>query len=69
MSTKINILCQNFSRFDRFDGAFLTIVGSHENRFWAFSKLFWSCLGSVYTLFLDFKGLLLAVYSALKVNK
>ena len=29
--------------------------------FWTFSKLFWSCLGSVWALFLAFKALLLGV--------
>ena len=37
--------------------------------FWTFSKLFYSCLGSVWVLFSNLKGVLLVVFSAQKVDK
>ena len=37
--------------------------------FWTFSKLVWTCLGSVCSLFLTLKGLLLFLFSIPKVDK
>ena len=62
MSSKIDILCQNFAHFGRFEGSFLTILGVKKVDFAIFSKLFWTCLGSVWALFLASKGLLLGVF-------
>ena len=69
MTLKIEILGQQFDHFGRFEGSFLTILGVKKVDFWTFSKLFWTCLGSVWALFLASKGLLLSVFSALKVDK
>ena len=62
MTPKIKIFGQNFAHFDRFEGSFLTILGVKKVDFWTFSKLFWSCLGSVWALFSPSKGLLLGVF-------
>ena len=51
MTLKTEILGQNFAHFGRFEGSFLTILGVKKVDFWTFSKLFWSCLGSVWALF------------------
>ena len=51
MTLKTEILGQNFAHFGRFEGSFLTILGVKKVVFWTFSKLFWSCLGSVWALF------------------
>ena len=69
MTPKIEIFGQNFAHFGGFEGSFLTILGVKKVVFWTFSKLFWSCLGSVWALFLTLKGLLLGVFSAPKVDK
>ena len=69
MTPIIEIFGQNFAHFDRFEGSFLTILGLEKVIFWTFSKLFWSCLGSVRALFSTLKGPLLGVFSALKVDK
>mgnify|MGYP001790979268 CR=1 FL=1 len=69
MTPKIEIFGQNLAHFDRFEGSFLTILGVEKVVFWTFSKLFWSCLGSVWALFLTLKDLLLVVFSAPKVHK
>ena len=45
------------------------ILGLEKVVFWTFSKLFWSCLGSVWALFLDLKDKLLGDFSAPKVHK
>ena len=37
--------------------------------FWPFVRLFWSCLGSVWTLFVHIKGPLLGLFLAPKVDK
>ena len=55
MSLKIKILCQNFAHFGRFEGSFLTILGVKKVDFLTFSKLFWTCLGSVWPLFMVLK--------------
>ena len=69
MTPKIEIFGQKFAHFGRFEGSFLTILGVEKVVFWTFSKLFWSCLGSVRALFLALKGLLLGLFSARKVDK
>ena len=56
MTPKIEILGQKFAHFGRFEGSFLTILGVKKVDFSTFSKLFWSCLGSVWALFLTLKG-------------
>ena len=58
MTLKIEIFGQNFAHFGRFEGSFLAILGVKKVVFLTFSKLFWSCLGSVRALFLALKGLL-----------
>ena len=55
--------------FGQVDIRDLAILGVEKVVFWTFSKLFWSCLGSVWALFLTLKGLLLVVFSARKVDK
>ena len=47
----------------------LAILGVEKVVFWTFSKLFWSCLGSVRALFSVLKGPLLGVFTASKVYK
>ena len=69
MTPKIEIFGQNFAHFGRFEGSFLTILGVEKVVFWTFSKLFGSCLGSVWALFLDLKDKLLGDFSAPKVHK
>ena len=54
--------------FGQVDIHVLAILGVEKIVFWTFSKLFWSCLGSVWALFLTLKGLLLVVFSAPKVD-
>ena len=61
---------RNFlSKFDHFETSILTILGVEKVIFWTFSKLFWSCLGSIRALFLDLKGPLLSVFSAPTFDK
>ena len=55
--------------FGQVDIRDLAILGVEKVVFWTFSKLFWSCLGSVWALFLTLKGPLLGVFSAPKVDK
>ena len=62
MTPKIEILDQKFAHFGRFGGSFLTILGVEKVVFWTFSKLFWSCLGSVRALFSALTGLLLGIF-------
>ena len=62
---KTEIFDQKFAHFDGFDG--LTILGLTKVPLGSFSKWFCSCLGSVKVLFLDLKGLLVVVFSALTV--
>ena len=50
--------------FDQVDMRVLAILGVKKVVFWTFSKLFWSCLGSVWALFLTLKDLLLVVFLA-----
>ena len=69
MIPKIEIFGQNLAHFGGFEGSFLTILWVKKVVFWTFSKLFWSCLGSVWALFSTLKGLLLSVFSAPKVHK
>ena len=69
MTPEIEILGQNVAHFDRFVGSFLTIFRVKKVDFSTFSKLFWSCFGSVLALFLALKGLLLDVFASLKVYK
>ena len=69
MTQIIKIFDQKFAHFDRFEGSFLAILGFKKVDFWTFSKLFWSCLRGAWALFFTLKGLLLGVFSALKVDK
>ena len=62
MTPKIKIFGQNLAHFGGFEGSFLTFLGVKKVVFWNFSKLFWSCLGSVWALFLTLKGLLLGYF-------
>ena len=55
MTLKTEILGPNFAHFGRFEGSFLTILGVKKVDFSTFSKLFWTCLGSVWALFLVLK--------------
>ena len=55
--------------FGQVDIRDLAILGVEKVVFWTFSKLFWSCSGSVWALFLTLEGLLLGVFSARKVAK
>ena len=55
MTRKIKIFGQKFAHFDGFGGSFLTNLGVKKVVFGTFSKLFGSCLGSVWALFLDLK--------------
>ena len=55
--------------FGQVDIRDLAILGVEKTVFWTFSKLFWSCLGSVWALFSTLKGPLLGVILALKVDK
>ena len=47
MTSKIEILGQNFAHFGRFEGSFLTILGSKKS----ISRLFQSCFVLVYEEF------------------
>ena len=47
MTLKTEILGQNFAHFGQFEGSFLTILEVKKVDFSTFSKLFWTCLGSV----------------------
>ena len=62
MTLKIAIFGQKLAYFGQFEGSFLTILGVKKVDFWTFSKLFWTCLGSVWALFLASKGPLLGVF-------
>ena len=64
MTPKIEIFIQKFAHFGRFDGSFLTIFGVKKVVFWTFSKLFSSCLGSVWALFSTLKVPLLVVFES-----
>ena len=69
MTHKIEIFGQNFAHFCCFHGSFLTIFWVKQVVFWTFSKLFRSCLGSVWALFSTLKCPLLGVFSARKIDK
>ena len=69
MTPTIEIIIKHLAHFGGFDGSFLTILGVKKVVFWPFSKLFWSCLGIVWALFLNLKGLLLIAFLARKVEK
>ena len=62
MTPKIEILGQKFAHFGRFEGSFLTILGVKKVDFSTIPKLFWTCLESVWVLFLALKDLLLGVF-------
>ena len=62
MEPKIDTFCHVDTRV-------LGIFGIKKDVFWTFSKLFWSCLRSVWALFLTIKGLLLVLFSTPKVDK
>ena len=55
--------------FGQVDTRDLAILGVEKVAFWTLTKLFWSCLGSVWALFLTLKGLLLVVFPAPKDDK
>ena len=54
--------------FGHIDTRVLAILGVKKVDFWTFSKLFWSCLGSVRALFSALKGSLSGVFSAPKTH-
>ena len=56
MTPKIEIFDEKLAHFGSFEGSFLTILGVEKVIFWTFSKLFWSCLGSISALLLDLKA-------------
>ena len=62
MTSKIEILGQNFAHFGLFEGVIIDHFGQKKVDFASFSKLFWTCLGSVWALFFASKGLLLGVF-------
>ena len=62
MEPKIDTFCHVDTRV-------LGIFGIKKDVFWTFSKLFWSCLRSVWALFLTIKGPLLVLFSTPKVDK
>ena len=68
MTWKIEIFGQHFVHFGRL-GHFGPFWGVKKVVFGTFSKLFGSCLGSVWALFLDLKDKLLGDFSAPKVHK
>ena len=68
MTPKIEIFDQKYAHFGSVEGSFLTILGVKKVILWTFSKLFWSCLGSVRALFSTLKGPLLCAFSAPKVD-
>ena len=51
MTPKIENFGQKYAHFGSFEGSFWTILGVKKVVFWTFSKLFGSCLGSVWALF------------------
>ena len=63
---KIELLERKFTKkyatFVQVDNRVLAILGLKKVDFSSFSKLFWSCLGSVWALFLVLKGPLLGVF-------
>ena len=62
MTPEIEIFDPKFAHFGRFEGSFLAILGVKKVDFSTFSKLFWTCLGTVWALFFALKGLLLGVF-------
>ena len=62
MTSKIEIFGQKFAHFGQFEESFLAILGVKKVDFSTFSKLFWTCLGSVSALFSVLKGPLLGVF-------
>ena len=69
MTLEIENFDPKFAHFGRFEGSFLAILVVKKVVFWTFSKLFWSCLENVWALFSALNGLLLGVFSPLKVDK
>ena len=69
MTPKIEIFGQKFAHFDRFEVSFLTILGFKKGILSTFSKLFVSCLGSVWAFFSVLKGPLVVVFQLLKFDK
>ena len=55
--------------FGHIDTRVLAILRVKKVDFLTFSKLFWSCLGSVWTLFSYLKGPLLGPFIPLNVDK
>ena len=53
---------QKYATFGQVDTHVLAILGFNKVDFSTFSKLFWTCLGSVWALFSASKGLLLGVF-------
>ena len=52
MTPKIEISNKKFADFGRFEGSFLTFLWLKKVAFSTFSKMFWTCLGSVWAFFL-----------------
>ena len=65
MTSKIKICIQSWRHFWHLRGSLLALLGFEKVVFWTFKKLFWSCLGRVWVLFLVLKGPLLFAYLAL----
>ena len=63
------IFDHKFAHFGGFEGSFLTILWVKKVVFWTFSKLFWSCLVSIWALFSYLKGPLLGAFIPLNVDK
>ena len=62
-----NFHSKKFAQFCGFEGSFFTILEVKKVVFGTFSKL--RSLVSLWALFLDYKGPLLVVFSARKVDK
>ena len=65
MTPKIEIFGQNLTP----EMVILAISWAKKVIIWPFSKLFWSCLGSVWALFSYLKGPLLGAFIPLNVVK
>ena len=51
MTSKKEILVKKFAHFGRLEGVIFDNFVGQKSRFLDFSKLVWSCLGSVWALF------------------
>ena len=68
MTPIIEIFGQNFAHFGGFEGSFLTLFAVKKVVFRTFSKLFKSCIGSIWALVLALRGQNFGVFSAEKVD-